>query len=398
LDELGIPRERVAALDAARGFALLGVAIINAHAFNTGFNVGNYAWNAANRVFDQAAELISNLLFAHRSLPVLAFLLGVGLVVQTQKLPPAVQRFEWPNVAKALWPRYAALGLIGIAHGLLLWPGEILTAYALIVLTLARYALRWQPRTLDRVLAFFLIVQFGFELYFVATERAPLSCKKEDFFSSISFAQSNWFVARRAGISEYFLSGLLQSMVSQIWTLVLLGIWAGRSAWFWAFLKTPSLKHPVLWASAAMLSLSTFFEWKMGIAGGWSTLLCQGGAVSSFSLAEKTTGYAVVPVIVAAFALLSQLQAGRTWWQRLIAVGRAPITMFVGQSVVLSILFSHSFFGLHASVGRGGVLVLAVLTYWMLAAWIDQRYFQYGRVAPGEQFWRWLTLRLTPAP
>ncbi len=396
MNEVAIPKERVAALDAARGFAMLGVAVVNAQAFNTGFNVGNYAWNTALSAFDKAAELFVNLAFAHRSFPLLAFLLGVGLVVQAQKLPPSIRRFEMPNVAKALRPRYAALGLIGLFHGLLLWPGEILTAYAVIVLGLARFAVRWQPRTLDRVLVFVLVVQFGLELYFAATERAPLSCKKEDLFSAISFAQSSWFAARRAAIPEYFLSGLLQFLVTPIWTLVLLGVWAGRSAWFWDFLKTPALNHPVLWASATMLALSTFFEWKMGMAGGWSTLICQGGAVSVFSLAEKTTGYAVVPVLIAAFAVFAQSQSGRAGWQRLIAVGRAPISMFIGQSMVFSLMFSHSFFGLHARIGRGGAVVLAVLTYLMLAAWLDQRYFQHGRIAPGEWLWRWLTERLTP--
>jgi uncharacterized protein len=395
LNETVIPNERVASLDAARGFAMLGVAVINVHAFNSGFNVGNYGWNAASRVFDQAAELISNLLFAHRSFPLLAFLLGVGLVVQAKKLPPSARRFEMPNVAKALGPRYAALGLIGVFHGLLLWPGEILSAYALMVLILARYAVSWQARTLDRVLALFLIVQFGLELYFVATERASLSCKKEELFSTISFAQSNWLAARRAGVSEYLLAGLGQSLIVQIWTHVLLGVWAARSAWFWNMLKAPTLKYPAVWASAAMLMLSTFVEWKMGIAGGWSTLLCQGGAVSVFGLAEKTTGYVVVPVVIVAFAVLAKSQSGRAWWQRLIAVGRAPITMFVGQSVIFSILFSHSFFGLHARIGRGGALLLAVLTFLTLAAWVDQRYLQTGRVAPGERLWRWLTARLT---
>jgi uncharacterized protein len=394
LNEVAIPKERVAAIDAARGFAMLGVAVINAHGFNTGFNVGNYGWNAATHMFDQAAELISNLLFAHRSFPLLAFLLGVGLVVQAQKLPPSERRFEMPNVAKALSPRYVALGLIGVLHGLLLWPGEILTAYAVIVLVLARYAVRWTPRTLNRVLALFLILQFGIELYFVATERAPLSCKKEDFFSAISFAQSNWLAARRSGVSEYLLSGLGQAMIAQMWTLVLLGVWAARHAWFWNMFTAPSLKHPVVVVSAAVLALSTLVEWKMGMAGGWSTLLCQGGTVSAFALAEKTTGYAVVPVLITAFALLARTQSGRAWWQRVIAVGRAPITMFVGQSLLLSILFSHSFFGLHARIGRGGVLVIAVLTYLALAAWIDQRYFQTGRVAPGEKLWHRLTAKL----
>jgi uncharacterized protein len=389
-----IPKERVAALDAARGFAMLGVVIINAHTFNTGFNVGNYGWNAASQIVDQAAELISNLLFAHRSFPLLAFLLGVGLVVQTQRLPAPERRFEMPNVARALWPRYFALGLIGIAHGLLLWPGEILTCYALIVLVLARYAVDWSPRALDRILALFLVIQFGWELYFVATERAPLSCKKEDFFSAVSFAQSNWFAARRAGVSEYLLAGIGQTLIIQMWTHVLLGVWAARSTWFWNMLKSPTFKNPVVIASGLMLVLATLVEWKSGAAGGWSTLYCEGGAASVFVLAEKTTGYAVVPVLVVTFAWLAQNASGRAWWQRLTAVGRASITMFLGQSLILTILFNHSFLGLHARIGRAGVLLLAVLTYMVLAAWIDQRYFQTGRIAPGEQMWRWLTKQL----
>jgi uncharacterized protein len=381
-----VPQERLPAIDAARGFALLGVAVVNAHTFNGGFNSGNYAWNLAVHWADQAAELVSNLLFAHRAFPLLAFLLGVGLVVQTRGIASA-------HLAQSLHARYLALLVIGIAHGFLLWPGEILTAYALMVLLLARYAVAWLRTTLDRVLCVFLVLSFAVALYGAVVEHRPLACKRDDFFAATSFAQSTWLAERMVGAKEFLVGGLGHVVGVWIWALVLLGVWCGRTEGFWEHLKRPRFSHPVVLASGAMLALSTAVELKTGIAGAWSSLICEGAAASQFSLAENATMFASVPILITVFAALARVAAEQKWFLRLQAVGRAPLTMFLSQSVVFSVVFSHHLFGLHGRIGRAGVFVIAVLTYLALAAWIDQCYVQRGLTPPGERLSRALSSR-----
>jgi uncharacterized protein len=386
MSSLVAPSERLPALDAARGFALLGVAVVNIHTFNIGFNSGNYAMNLALTGYDRAAEILANLLFSHRAFPVLAFLLGVGLVVQTRVV-------ERGYLARSLRGRYLALLAIGVAHGLLLWPGEILSAYALLVLLLARCALAWQPRTFDRVLGMLLVLSFGFALAGMMRETGAFQCKREDFFLVTSFAQTTWIAARIEGAKEFALSGLVQVLGAWFPALVLLGIYCARSARFWAHLQSPRWTQPVVVASLAMLTLSTAVEWKTGSAGAWSSLICEGGIARTFSLAENATIFAIVPVMITLFAFAARAARDHNWFLRLVAVGRAPLTMFIGQSVVFSTLFSHHLFGLHARIGRAGSLLIALLTYLMLAAWIDQRYIQRGKTPPVERLWRALSAR-----
>ncbi len=366
---------------------MLGVAVVNVYTFNRGFNVGTYGWDAAVNHYDKAAELISNLFFAHRSIPVLCFLLGVGLVVQSQKFPPT-------NVSGGLYKRYIALGLIGMVHGLFVWPGEILTAYALLVLILGRYAVVWRAHTLAWVVALLFLAIFGGEIYFAATDHSPISCAKDDFLGPSSFLQHEWIAARRRGAVEYVVAGVLQALVPQIWLLLLLGVWAGRCAFFWAHLKSPNLRHPVVIASALLLLIAGAVEYKTGVAGAWSSLHCSGRAASMFDVAQVTTMVAVVPVVLTVFAALCNRVSQAGWLARLIAVGRAPITMFLSQSVVFALLFNQTYLGLHEKLGRAAVLAIALLTYFVLAAWIDQCFIRHGRIAPGERFWRWLTAKL----
>ncbi len=378
----------MAALDAARGYALLGVAVVNVHAFSVGLATGNYAWDRALTWYDQAAELISNLVFAHRSLPMLAFLLGVGLVVQTRAL-------ERAGVGKALFGRYFALLLIGIAHGVLLWPGEILAAYALMVLLLARFAVGWSDALLKLAIGLLIALSLA-SLLLITDDRGPLRCQSQALLLASSFAQPGWLASRVQGAIEFFWVGLLgQVLIAWLWLVVLLGVWCGRRDAFWKFLDQPSFRHPVVASSAAILVVSTTVEWITGRAGGWSSLSCGGSVVVFFSWAETITALASVPVLLTLFAWLVRQGAASALMTRVQAVGRAPLTMFIGQSIVFALLFNQSVLGLHGRLDRVAVLVIAVTTYFALAEWIARRYVARGLPAPGERFWRGLTARLS---
>lgn len=363
--------------------------MVNAHTFNIGFAGGNYAWDRALTAPDRVAELLSNLVFAHRSFPMLAFLLGVGLVLQTRTLAR-------PEVSSALFGRYMALLLVGVAHGLLLWPGDILAAYAIIVLTLARYAVAWSGTAVKLVLGVLFTATFATTTYWAFGDQSPLRCGPDAMSMEASFAQGNWLTARGQGAAEFLINGLLGHALNPVfWALVLLGVWCARSAAFWQHLRQPSFFHPVVLASAAVLAWSTAAEWTFGRAGAWSSLGCQGGVVSQFLLAETTTPFVCIPVLLTLFAWLAQRYPRAPALMRLMAVGRAPLTMFLGQSIVFSILFSQTFLGLHGHLGRAGVLLIALLTFMLLAAWIDYRYLGRGRVPPGERLWRAMARRFS---
>ena len=364
---------------------MLGVAIVNAHAFNQGLNIGNYGWDLALTTHDRVAELISNLVFAHRSLPLLAFLLGVGLVVQSRAL-------ERARVGAALIRRYLALLAIGLVHGLLLWPGDILAAYAIIVLVLARYAVTWPLAALKWVIGALLCVSFGPALYGALTAHYALQCWPNSPVGPASFAQSSWLAARRYAADEFFEVGLLgQGLNPNVWALVLLGVWCGRLDAFWRHLQQPTFRQPLFVAGAALLAVSSAVEWHTGRAGGWLASSCDGRVIWQFYLAETISMLASVPVLLTLFAWLAQYRSHAPTFRLFEAVGHAPLTMFVGQSIVFTLSFNPVFGGLHGQIGRFGVLALAVATYALLAVWIDRQFVRRSVVPPVERLWRKLS-------
>ncbi|RBQ16026.1 hypothetical protein DP939_32450 [Spongiactinospora rosea] len=146
-------RARVVALDVLRGFALCGILPANvAPIANTGEAVR--AVTAGHGV-----DLLA-LLVHQRFFPIFSLLFGIGFSLL---LESAGDRVERPRVL--LLRRLLVLLPIGLAHMFLLWPGDILTVYALVglvVLLPSTWLPRWAVAGLGAVLVVAsLVVQGG---------------------------------------------------------------------------------------------------------------------------------------------------------------------------------------------------------------------------------------------
>lgn len=128
--------ERAPAPDLARGAALLGIALANAIAWidagPTGVLLKPIRATAADRTIDVLTALVAD----NRGLPLFALLFGYGIAI--------MQRSAHRRGDAALPRRFIALTVIGLIHGGLLFPGDIIHIYALLGLLyvlLARSAL-----------------------------------------------------------------------------------------------------------------------------------------------------------------------------------------------------------------------------------------------------------------
>ena len=81
-----------------------------------------------------------------------------------------------------------------------------------------------------------------------------------------------------------------------------------------------------------------------------------------------------------------------------VAAGRAPLTQFIGQSLVFAVLFNKSLVGWHGELGRGTYSLIAVTTYVVLCAFIRAWLASGHGHGPMEIGWRWLTKILSPQP
>src|SRR5438270_13856109 len=113
--------ERVIAIDALRGLALLGVLIIN---LLTGFRIplSGHILGIDEPLGPGGALLLSGVaaLIEFKAFTLFSFLFGVGVAIQSERAAGV----------QFLLRRFGALMAFGLIHLLLVWNGDILTLYA----------------------------------------------------------------------------------------------------------------------------------------------------------------------------------------------------------------------------------------------------------------------------
>lgn len=118
---------RIHALDALRGFALLGILMVNIGAFASAYYGSGVADPAFDRPLDGFVLGLVRMLFETKFYLLFSFLFGYSFALQMA----SAQRAQ-----KAFVPRYlrrsAGLLVLGVAHAVLLFSGDILVTYALL--------------------------------------------------------------------------------------------------------------------------------------------------------------------------------------------------------------------------------------------------------------------------
>ncbi len=134
---------RIAEVDILRGFALFGILIVNVAVATLLWSFGGTADDPRlgfDGPFDHLVNAVVEALFSGRFYLLFAFLFGYSFTLQIA----AAQR-AGVSANPRLLRRCATLMVIGLAHVLLLWIGDILTLYAFLCLFLI--LLRWlRPR------------------------------------------------------------------------------------------------------------------------------------------------------------------------------------------------------------------------------------------------------------
>ena len=134
--------ERIQLMDALRGLAILGIFIAN---LGVGFSFYEYKPDNAGPYFhpwDHAFLFLERMFIEGKFYSIFSFLFGWGMALQLQR-----------SEAKGISPvsfmrrRLTVMLLLGLAHLLLLWPGDIVAFYALVGFVFL-WIRNWSSRTL----------------------------------------------------------------------------------------------------------------------------------------------------------------------------------------------------------------------------------------------------------
>ncbi|MFB9628133.1 DUF418 domain-containing protein [Nonomuraea helvata] len=118
-------------MDALRGFSLLGILIVNIAFLASGYRMAGMAEPAFQSSLDWNVRWVVTMLVENKFYLLFSFLFGYSFTLQVD----SAARQGRPFVPMFL-RRLAGLLLLGLAHAVLLFPGDILTTYAAVGLAL----------------------------------------------------------------------------------------------------------------------------------------------------------------------------------------------------------------------------------------------------------------------
>lgn len=384
---------REEAIDLARGWALLGVAVVNVQAMARGWT-NHYSLDLATNWYDAFAEYVVGILFAHRAFPTLAVLLGVGLAYRWRSLT-ATAAMDPTHARSTMRARYVALLLLGVIHGLLLWPGDIVSSYAIVALVLLwrwpiseRWLIRWMT-----IFGGALVLMYG--LYFAMLWSSPELPETSGRLPS--FANPEWFSAIATHPSEFLTFGVTQMTLPEVWFAVVAGVWLGQTAKFDLWLKDPTKKLGGWFAlGACAFVIGTALELASSRLDGWNF---DYGAWPGRALFMLGVPFAALGSVFIVLAIARAWSPDRLTALRglFIAAGRAPLTLFFGMSLIMVPVFHESLIGWHDELGRASYSAIAVATFFSLAAF-SRAWLSAGHArGPFEIVWLGLASRFRAA-
>ncbi|MEU8126729.1 DUF418 domain-containing protein [Micromonospora sp. NPDC049049] len=372
--------QRLHDIDALRGFALLGIFVVNITFMASGYPGNLITDPAFSSVLDDATRFLSAVLVDMKFYILFSFLFGYSFTLQMEAAGRAGAAFG-PRMLR----RIAGLFILGALHTALLYGGDILMTYAVVCLILLGMR-RVRDRTAVRVAS----VLYGIVL--LSLLASGLLANSSAFLPTRAEALANAEKATAAmlggwgDVIGHHLSGLpflvLQSATFQGPTalaMFLLGMVAGRRRLLAGVTGHEPVLRRIQWVG-----------FPVGIAGGLVYAL---GGGNGQPLAVGVSA-ATAPLLTAAYAatLLRMMHSPPFGFVRsaLAPAGRIALTNYLGQSLLGLLIFSGIGLGLAGSVSPVGTTGLALLIYAVQLAvsawWL--RHYRYG---PAE----WALRRVT---
>lgn len=403
--------QRIESLDVLRGFALLGILLLNI----IGFGFISSAYVAPSLTIQSPADMVAWILVdltaegAMRGL--FSILFGAGVVLF---LGSDSNSRGGLHMKRTFW-----LLMFGLLNGyLLLWPGDILVTYAVcgFIVFFARNV-SGKRLLITSCIFVALLSLYNAAMHFgllylqdLAAEAATLQTQGKSVSAELSAAQADWQefasefrpsetavaneIAARSGSyisafswtmghnTEILLTNLWFILVPDALALMLLGMALFKLGVLQGQLRVSVYRYMAVFGICCGLLINAYELW-VAHASNFDTVASFNQIAPTYHLGRTALAVGWIGIVI---LMLRNLNIG----SRLAAVGRMALTNYLMHSLICLFIFTGAGFGLINQLARwqlyGIVLAIWIVQLYLSPWWLAR--YTYG---PIEWLWRGLT-------
>lgn len=389
---------RILALDAIRGFALLGIFLMNVEWFTRPMQEMGSGIAPGTAGPDHVVAWLVYVFVQGKFWVLFSLLFGMGFAVMSARAGDAA------TFNRAYLRRCAVLLLFGVAHAVLLWPGDILHSYAVAALILLAFG-----EMPDRKRLWLGIAIYAGVVLLSLLIGGVLAALPADAGEELAEASG---LTREAAVAaaRVYAHGDFVQVTAQRWRdfmrllesdvvvvpmaigVFMIGVWLVRSG----------RMHDVAGQRAFFARMALY-----AIPAGLALVACSLALGTSFDARSQMGLMTVASAVMLAGSLplalgylaLFVLGLGVPGLRRVLGwlapAGRMALTNYLMQSLVAALVFHGYGLALWGQLGRAAqvALVFAVFAAQLLlsALWLSR--FRFG---PMEWLWRWATYGARP--
>lgn len=394
------PSERITQIDTLRGFALLGILVMNIQSFSmisaAYLNPTAYSdFAGINKLVWMLSHIFANMKF----MTIFSMLFGAGIVLMTSKIEARGQGSAGIHYKRIFW-----LLVIGLMHAHLLWHGDILVSYALCALIAWLFRKLSPGKLLATGIVLFSIASLLFIFFGSTMPYWPEESVKQTMVSwmptaekiaeDLSSYRAGWLgqMGHRSKMS--LIMETLYFMIGSSWRIGGLML-IGMAFFKWGIVSGKRSGKFYAWLTAMGFGIGlplVIYGMYRNFAAGWTMeySFFLGSQFNYWGSFFVSSGYIGVIMLACRRDLMKGLMS------RLSAVGRMALTNYLSHTLICTTIFYGHGFGLYGSVERKWQ-ILIVFSIWALQLILSPIWLKHFRFGPAEWIWRSLTYgRLQP--
>ncbi|MFN2394207.1 MAG: DUF418 domain-containing protein [Bacteroidales bacterium] len=392
--------QRVEFLDLLRGFALLGIFMVNMPLMNAPFVTEMGKFTIWTDPANETASWIISFFFTGKFYTLFSMLFGMGFYFFLRKADESGN-----SVLPVFRRRLGWLLAIGILHVVLLWYGDILVFYALfgfIMILFRKKSVKSLIIWAVSIFMFPILLTLGFALFFQWALSVPEISETltpqlkgsmvwmSDFIerANVVYSTGSFTEIVRIRLLEY--ANILPGAIfffPNVLAMFLIGVAFGKKKVFENLEDNRGLLNKLALYSLPVAIVS---NWALAYYSNYSSYVVFDWPIFWVTVSMAFGGPALMFVYIALIANCYHKGFFKKISQAIMKTGRMALTNYLMQSVIATTIFFSYGFGLYGQVNIWQGMILTVAIYIVQVIW-SHYWLKYYRFGPMEWLWRTLT-------